>query len=162
MEPDRSAPSSRPPHVTIRRAETNDEAAIRSCVRQAFEKYVAEIGKEPAPMNADFAQQIASGSVDVAEINGDIVGCVTFFPIEDHMHLANLAVLPGYSRQGIGTSLIGHVEQAAIKAGRKAVELYTNVAMTSNLEMYPKLGYKETGRRTEEGFKRVYFRKDVR
>ena len=162
MKPDRFATNVSTPRFRIRRAKLNEESVVHSCVRQAFEKYVARIGKEPAPMTADFARQIESGFVDVAEVNGEIVACVTFFPVEDHMHLANLAVRPDYSGQGIGKTLIKHVEQAAIEAGHVAVELYTNEAMLENLAMYPKLGYKETGRRTEEGYHRVYFRKAIR
>ena len=33
--------------------------------------------------------------------------------------------------------------------------------MTENLEMYPALGYVVAGRRSEEGFERVYFRKHL-
>jgi hypothetical protein len=33
--------------------------------------------------------------------------------------------------------------------------------MTANLSIYPRLGYTETGRRTEDGFNRVYFEKTI-
>lgn len=35
------------------------------------------------------------------------------------------------------------------------LHLYTNEKMTENLSIYPKLGYVEVGRRTENGFNRV-------
>lgn len=31
--------------------------------------------------------------------------------------------------------------------------------MTENLRLYPSLGFVETGRRVEDGYRRVYFRK---
>ena len=31
--------------------------------------------------------------------------------------------------------------------------------MTENLELYPRLGYREVDRREEDGFSRVFFRK---
>ena len=40
-----------------------------------------------------------------------------------------------------------------------AVTLYTNEAMVENLQLYPRLGYVETGRGVEEGYRRVYFEK---
>jgi hypothetical protein len=42
-----------------------------------------------------------------------------------------------------------------------AVHLYTNEKMTDNLSIYPKLGYVEVARRTENGFNRVYFEKSL-
>ncbi|NIC06160.1 GNAT family N-acetyltransferase [Halomonas sp. DX6] len=117
------------------------------------------IGREPAPMHADFASQIGQGSVDVAACVSKIAGFVVFYPAGDHILLENVAVLPAYSGRGIGRRLIEHVERAAREAGYGAVELYTNEAMTENLAMYPKLGYVEVGRRREAGFNRVFFRK---
>jgi Ni,Fe-hydrogenase III large subunit len=42
-----------------------------------------------------------------------------------------------------------------------SIELYTNAKMTENLAYYPRLGFEETGRRREDGFDRVYFRRLV-
>ena len=60
---------------------------------------------------------------------------------------------------GIGRALIAHVEEEARRLGLNAVELYTNEKMTENLGLYSRLGYIETGRRNEDGFNRVFFRK---
>ena len=37
----------------------------------------------------------------------------------------------------------------------------TNEKMTENLTLYPRLGYCEVARRTEDGFNRVYFQKTL-
>ena len=84
-----------------------------------------------------------------------------FYPTGDVMHLENVAVLPAMSGQGVGKMLIAHVEDSASKQGYRSVELYTNEVMTENLHIYPSLGYRETDRRTEDGFDRVYFMKEV-
>jgi hypothetical protein len=34
--------------------------------------------------------------------------------------------------------------------------------MTENQAIYARLGYRETGRRTEDGYQRVYMEKDLR
>jgi hypothetical protein len=57
--------------------------------------------------------------------------------------------------------LIGFCEEAAWRQGFGKVQLYTNEKMTENLSIYPKLGYVEIDRRTENGFNRVYFEKAV-
>ena len=46
-------------------------------------------------------------------------------------------------------------------ASLNAVHLYTNEKMAENLLIYPKLGYTEVERRTEDGFNRVYFEKTL-
>jgi ribosomal protein S18 acetylase RimI-like enzyme len=57
--------------------------------------------------------------------------------------------------------LIAFAEDHARELGLDAVTLYTNEAMTENLRLYPALGFVETGRRVEDGYRRVYFRKTV-
>ncbi|WP_104205248.1 GNAT family N-acetyltransferase [Billgrantia saliphila] len=145
----------------IRTALETDLAAIRSCAYKAYAKYVMRIGREPAPMHADFASQIESGRIDVAICESRIAGYVVFYPEGDYIHLENVAVLPEYSGRGIGKRLIEHVERTSSEAGYEAVELYTNEAMTENLAMYLKMGYVEVGRRREAGFNRVFFRKQI-
>ena len=77
------------------------------------------------------------------------------------MHLENVGVLPRFNGRGYGRRLIEHVEQAAIRNGLDAVELYTNEKMVENISMYPKLGYTEVDRRIDKGFSRVFFRKTL-
>jgi len=143
----------------IRRAVASDVASVQSCARQAYAKYVERIGKEPAPMNADFVEQISAGRVYVAERDLEFLGYVVFFPEGDHIHLESVAVMPDCAGQGVGRDLINFAEQKARESGLVAIELYTNEAMTENLLMYPNLGYQETARKTQDGFRRVFFRK---
>lgn len=149
------------PDVTIRPARAGDLPRVRDCVRRAYTGYIDRIGREPAPMNADFAAEIEDGSVIVALLDTSLVGCATFLADNGTMHLRNVAVCPEYAGRGIGRCLIRHVEQAALRHGHETVGLYTNQAMTENLAMYPRLGYVEVDRREEDGFQRVYFRKTL-
>ncbi|MFN3581324.1 MAG: GNAT family N-acetyltransferase [Pseudomonas sp.] len=147
--------------ITIRPALETDLADIQSCARSAYAKYVERMNREPAPMHADFASQIAQGYVAVAACEEHLAGYVVFYYEGDHAHLENVAVSPEYQGRAVGRRLIEHVEQTARKAGYQAVELYTNEAMTENLAMYPRIGYIEVGRRREAGFNRVFFRKQM-
>lgn len=143
----------------IRPATPDDEPAIRACAAAAYAPYVPRIGREPAPMQADFAAQIAAGQVHVATGAGGVLGYVVFYPDGDGVLLESVAVLPSAAGQGIGKALIAHCEADARAQGARAVCLYTNEKMTENLSIYPRLGYVETGRRVEDGFARVYFEK---
>lgn len=145
----------------IRPASEADLADIQACARQAYAKYIERMNQEPAPMHADFARQIANGWVEIAVGETGLVGYVVYYQRDDHVHLENVAVSPEFSGGGIGKHLIAHVERFARDAGYQAVELYTNEAMTENLAMYRRLGYSEVDRRHEDGFDRVFFRKQV-
>lgn len=143
----------------IRKATIFDLPEIESCAIAAYTLYVERIGREPAPMVANFAASIGKGHLYVAQEDGQIVGFVVFYPKQDHVHLENVAVIPGFQNRGIGTSLIRFVEKEAQQDGFSRIELYTNARMTENLELYPRLGYEQFDRRVEDGFDRVYFRK---
>lgn len=146
----------------IRQAEAADEAAIRGIAEAAYAPYVPLIGRKPAPMQADFAAQIAAGQMHVAlDGAGALLGFITFYPRDGHMLLESVAVLPQAAGRGIGKALIAHCEAATRAQGLAEVQLYTNAKMTGNLALYPKLGYREAGRRREDGFERVYFVKPL-
>lgn len=132
---------------------------IQFCARAAYAKYVADIGQEPAPMNADFSLQISKQHMYIAVCQSAFAGYVVFYPVDNTLHLENVAVLPSFCGRGIGKKLIAFVEEKAKESGKQSVELYTNEAMSENLSMYPRLGYTEIERKRQMGFNRVFFRK---
>ena len=146
--------------LDIRQARPDDAPRIGAIARQAYARYVARIGREPAPMLADFPVQIAAGAIHVAEdAEHGLLGFIVFYPEARHMLLENVAVAPQAAGRGIGRALIAFCETAARDRGPDAVHLYTNEKMTENRALYPQLGYVAVGRRTEDGFNRVYFAK---
>jgi ribosomal protein S18 acetylase RimI-like enzyme len=147
--------------MTIRKAVPEDLAAVEKIAIAAYEIYVERIGKKPAPMVADFKDQIAAGQMEVWQVGAQVAGFIVHYPCKDHVHIENVAVLPSFAGRGIGSKLIAMAEETARAKGFSAVELYTNEKMTENLSLYPHLGYRETGRREEAGFSRVYFRKEL-
>lgn len=147
--------------AAIELATEADVANITACAKAAYAMYVERIGREPAPMVADFADAVARGHVYVLANAQSLFGFVVFYPREDHLHLENVAVLPECKGLGMGSRLLRFVEEEARRRGLNAVELYTNAQMTENLALYPQIGYRETARRIEDGFSRVYFRKEL-
>jgi len=145
----------------IRCATADDLSAVQSCARAAYAVYLTRMDREPAPMIADFASHIQNQEVHVALIDGQLVGYVVFYPNGQSMQLDNVAVLPNHAGQGIGKQLINHVEATAKQLGLQSIELYTNEAMTENQHLYPYLGYTETSRHQQNGFNRIFYKKDV-
>jgi ribosomal protein S18 acetylase RimI-like enzyme len=147
--------------VEIRRAASEEVPAISAIVEAAYSPFVSRIGRAPAPVGADYRGLVAAGDVWVGESDGQLVGVLVLRPADDVLELENVAVDPAHQRRGFGRSLIAFAEQHARDLGLTAVTLYTNEAMVENLRLYPRLGFVETGRRVEDGFRRVYFRKDL-
>lgn len=146
----------------IRPAMASDEPSIRACAELAYVRYVADIGQPPAPMHADFQAQISAGHVYVhSGKGGDLQGYIVFYPEADHMLLESVAVRPEAAGRGVGKALIQWCEEAARGLSLRAVQLYTHEKMTDNLAIYPRLGYREIGRRVEAGFSRVFFEKTL-
>lgn len=146
--------------MQIRRAIPSDLNEIQRCAEAAYKKYIPRIGRKPAPMVADFSSAIASQCLNVFE-DGSIEGFIIFFPREDHIHVENIAVLPNAQGKGIGSKLLAYAEEQAEIIGMKAIELYTNEKMSESISYYNYLGFIEIDRRKEDGFSRVYFRKNL-
>jgi ribosomal protein S18 acetylase RimI-like enzyme len=145
----------------IQPALPTDAAAVTSCVRAAYAGYVERIGREPAPMAADNAALIARGEVWVGREAGRLVGVLVMRPEPPALFVENVAVLPEQQGRGLGRALMAFAEDHARAAGLAEVALYTNQKMTENLGFYAALGYVETGRRSEDGFARVFLRKTL-
>ena len=145
--------------LRIRDARAEDAGRIGAIARAAYQKYVARIGREPAPMAADFAAEIAVGRVVVVESDGAVVGYMVAWPETDAYFIDNVAVDPAAQGRGFGRRLLHHAEQAARRHGLLAIRLYTNAAMTENLALYARIGFVETHRAFDQGFHRVFMRR---
>jgi hypothetical protein len=53
-------------------------------------------------------------------------------------------------------------EGQAVAYGLPEVQLYTNEKMHENLAVYARLGFEETGRGLDGGYRRVFMRKRLR
>jgi len=145
----------------IRAGRREDGDWARALVRRAYALYVPRMGQEPAPMLADYGALIEAGELQVLEEAGDPVALIVLRRDEDAIFVENIAVDPQVQRKGDGRALLAFAEAEARRLGLTTIRLYTNAAMTENLTYYPSLGFRETERREEDGYKRVFFEKRV-
>jgi GNAT superfamily N-acetyltransferase len=145
--------------VPIRPARIGEHAAVVACVRAAYAKYVERLGREPAPMLADYATLIARGVVYVIPADGGLHGILVLEPVDGAMLVENVAVLPEHQGYGFGRAMLDFAERRAREERLGELRLYTNELMTENLSYYRKLGFEEVERRAEHGFRRVFMRK---
>jgi ribosomal protein S18 acetylase RimI-like enzyme len=145
--------------VVLRLAEAGDAPAMQRLAISSYGKYVPRMGREPAPMADDYAAVVARGHAWVAEHGDQLVGLLVTQPAEGHLLLENIAVAPSAQNMGLGSRLLRLAEQHALAMGLPEIRLYTNEAMTENLDYYPRRGYRETHRATQNGYRRVFFSK---
>ncbi|WP_428929595.1 GNAT family N-acetyltransferase [Marinibacterium sp. SX1] len=142
-------------------AGTEDVELITKMVKAAYSIYIDRLGKLPAPMTADYSALVATGSVYVLKIDDQTVGAVLLAKGMDSIKLNNLVVDPKYQGRGYGRILLEFADKLARSENLPAITLFTNVLMHENIALYTKLGFNQTGRKTENGFDRVYFRKNL-
>ncbi len=150
-----------PGDVKIRPAQVADASAIVACVADAYHHYINRIGKPPAPMLDDYREVVRCHRVLLLTDLRQIVGVLVLIRKTESLLLDNVAVRPSCQGRGLGRKLMALAEAEARRLGLNAIELYTNEHMTENIEFYKSLGYMETGRKTEKGYRRVYMRKEL-
>ena len=126
--------------------------------RGAYQQYVEEIGKEPAPMAADYAYHIAHDTLITVMCDDVTTGFAIIIEKADGFWLETIAIADGYRGQGIGSALLQEVE-AYIVTQASRYQLYTNAVMRRNKQWYLSLGFTITDIREAEGFQRIFFEK---
>lgn len=151
--------------LAIVRASAPDVPAIERIVNAAYAKYIERIGKPPAPMMENYDESIKTQDIYVLRHTEShkVLGAITLGTESDPtaLEIKNLVVDPESQGHGYGRVLMDYAETTALEHKRPALILYTNVKMFENLDLYPRMGFRETGRRTEDGYERVFFRKDL-
>lgn len=140
----------------IRPALPDDVEAVHTLVCKAYAPWVARLGREPSPMQDDYAQRIADGQVWVLDASGEIAGLVVLKNGPEALLIPNIAVAPPAQGQGYGRRLIAFAAAEARRRGYDEVRLFVNALMVENIALYQHLGFAEITRIQGEGSDRVY------
>jgi ribosomal protein S18 acetylase RimI-like enzyme len=143
----------------LRRATAGDLPAIRAIIDAAYARYLTRMDKPPAPLFRDYGPSVEAGTTWV--VGSPVTAVLTTYPRSDHLYVENVAVDPGAQGQGLGRLLMEFAEREAARRGLTRMALVTHEAMTENQAIYTRLGYVETERRTEDGYRRVYMEKHL-
>jgi len=145
--------------ATPRQATEADLPAIRRVIKAAYARYLDRMDRPPAPVLNDYRAATAAGQVWV--LGEPVIGVIVLMSEEDSLLVENVAVSPAAQGTGYGRRLMEFAERQARARELSRLILYTNEVMTENLAIYARLGYRETARRTEDGYRRVYMEKLV-
>ena len=143
----------------LRRATVDDLPAIRAVIDAAYARYLTRMDKPPAPMLRDYGPSVEAGTTWVT--GSPITAVLTLYPRDDHLYVENIAVDPSAQGRGLGRALMAFAEQEAARRGLRRMALVTHEVMTENQAIYARLGYLETGRRSEDGYRRIYMEKPL-
>ena len=150
-----------PAGITLRRAVPGDADTIRALTRDAYARWVPVLGREPAPMVADYERAVRVNRIDLAEAAAGPVGLIETVVEADALLIENVAVLPASQRRGLGRALLAHAERVAAAAGLGAVRLYANARMTENIALYRAVGYRVDGEIASPFGRRILLRKSI-
>ena len=142
----------------IRVAVMADRAAVEEVVHAAYAPWIEVIGAQPLPMIADYAELIRAGQVGVLD---PIDGLSGLSPADGVLHLETVAVSPPAQGRGRGRRLLAFAEEQARSLGLSTLRLYTNEKMTSNIDLYERLGYVAVDREDINGRHAVHMRKQL-
>ncbi len=143
--------------VPPRQATPADLAAIGRLVRAAYSRYADRMDRPPAPVLHDYSAEAQAGQIWV--IGDPIIGVVVLQQDQDGILIGNLAIDPSSQGKGLGRRLMEFAEEQARACGLRRLRLYTNEVMTENIAIYARLGFHETGRSTQDGYRRVFMEK---
>lgn len=82
------------------------------------------------------------GAIFVAELSGEVVGCVALVPMPDFCYeVAKMAVTPDVQGQGIGRKLLESAVAWGHEQGAKRLFLGSNTRLTPALRLYESAGF---------------------
>jgi len=127
--------------VTLRTAGEAGAEAILGLTREAYAKWVGQIGREPLPMTVDYAEAVKKHRFDLLYVGDRLAALIETTPRGSYLLIENVAVRPAFQGRGFGRRLLKLAEALAETADLAGVRLYTNKLFAGNLRLYAALGY---------------------
>jgi ribosomal protein S18 acetylase RimI-like enzyme len=125
----------------LRRATTDDLAAVTALQQTAYAKNRPILGVEPLPLIADYAEVFAKYEVWLAESDGALGGVLILEPRPDDMLIWSVATAPAAQGRGMGNRMLAFAEAHARAKGLTCMRLYTGEPLTGNIAWYERCGY---------------------
>jgi uncharacterized protein len=134
-----------PTDVMIRRAGSQDAAAVASILEKAFVEYrelYTEKGYAATVLTAeDVKARMAEGPIWVALDSAQIVGTVAAVAKDEGLYLRSMAIVPEARGKRIGKLLLKQVERFAVTHGHKEMTLNTTPFLSRAIALYEHFGF---------------------
>jgi GNAT superfamily N-acetyltransferase len=140
----------------LRRATPADHEAVGAVTVAAYEPFLDDVESDYRTHLANAARRDAEAELWVAELDGRVVGTVTYCPLGSPWHeLARegegefrmLAVDPAAQGHGVGSALLEKCEERARAEGMTAMVLCSQAGMAAAHRVYVRHGYERVPER---------------
>jgi ribosomal-protein-alanine N-acetyltransferase len=127
--------------IEVRRLTLGDLTEIEGIERESYptpwsrSMFAGELGKPSS---------LSLGAFD-ADVEGALVGYLIISRYVDAWHVMNVAVAPGYRRQGIATQMLEELFRLTEEDGRRGYTLEVRVSNGTAIALYERLGFQATG-----------------
>ena len=128
-----------------------DAAEIAALIQEAFESHRGRLHPSPGALKEtaeSIARRLAQERALVAEAERRIGACI-FMTLRsaEELYVGRLAVLPSWRGRGVARRLVEAAERVAVREGRRALSLSVRAALTENIAVFERLGFRQVGRR---------------
>jgi len=144
---------------TLRQATAEDADAIAALTEAAYTKYIPLIGRKPQPMTADYRQMAAEHPIWLLYLGDELAGLLALEFEPETVLIYSVAIRPDLQGLGLGRRLLDWAEQQARQSDYRKIRLYTNEHFVKNIELYLRVGYRETSRQEYLGTRLVHMEK---
>jgi GNAT superfamily N-acetyltransferase len=140
--------------IVVRRARTDDAAAVHACLQTAFEpfrsQYTRGAFEDTVPSTEAVQDRMAQMTVYVAvTANAEIVGTVAASASGEEGHLRGMAVLPVWQGRSVAEQLLRAAESGLLAAGCIRLSLDTTAPLARAIRFYQRSGFDPSGRVTD-------------
>lgn len=141
--------------ITFRKAEITDSENLVKLVNSAYrgelaktgwttEAYILD-GQRTDRGKMDEMIEGSASSIEVAEQDGKILGCVYLIKEDSSLYFGMLTVSPTFQNQGIGKLFLKHIDELAIKWNFTKIRMTVIEGRTELVNFYQRLGFQRTG-----------------
>ena len=132
-----------PRDLIFEKAKPGEEEILERLFRSAFNPYVRLLGGELGKDAYDWLpDSIRTGCVWHVFEKDKMVGAIAIVPEKNSWSIDQVAVLPEWQGQGIGTGMLEKVEELARGRGVTKLTLDTARMMTDLIRLYKNLGFR--------------------
>ncbi|HHU63958.1 MAG TPA: GNAT family N-acetyltransferase [Clostridiales bacterium] len=155
-------------NIVVRKATIDDIPDIHEIVKQAFTKYLEDLGTSHklAALEEDYKtieEDIKTKNVYIALLDGKPVGTIRYHMIsDDTAYISRFAVKPNSQKCGVGRTLMLTVERDVMNKDKGTrIALHTCSKMFSLVRFYYGLNYYIHSTSTDRGYIRALLYKEL-
>lgn len=131
--------------LSVRTAHADDDIKVAALIAEYASDFEYELGDQDVVGEGMRAREYYdNGALLVADVDGEVVGCVAFEPWgEDRCRMKRMYVPPDQRGRGVGKALAQAVMDEARQQGYGSMVLDTTQGMEAARKLYASLGFEE-------------------